>query len=85
MEERTKKDPPPSKRADESDRRVLCVLWRELERERERERERENSSFFTLKKKKTIFGCLFRVFGLLGFKKMSKENKNFEEEKRSLF
>ena len=25
------------------------------------------------------------VFGLLGFKKMSKENKNFEEEKRSLF
>ena len=38
MEERTKKDPPPSKRADESDRRVLCVLWRELERERERER-----------------------------------------------
>ncbi len=49
MEERTKKDPPPSKRADESDRRVLCVLWRELERERERER--ETSSFFTLKKK----------------------------------
>ena len=38
MEERTKKDPPPSKRADESDRRVLCVLWRELEREREREK-----------------------------------------------
>ena len=78
MEERTKKDPPPSKRADESDRRVLCVLWRELERERER-----NLFFLTLKKK--IFGCLFRVFGLLGFKKMSKENKNFEEEKRSLF
>ena len=84
MEERTKKDPPPSKRADESDRRVLCVLWRELEREREREREKPLLSSLS-KKKKTIFGCLFRVFGLLGFKKMSKENKNFEEEKRSLF
>jgi len=79
MEERTKKDPPPPKRADESDRRVLCVLWREPERERER----ETSSFFILQKKK--IGCLFRVFGLLGFRKMSKENKNFEEEKRSLF
>ena len=85
MEERAKKDPPPSKRADESDRRVLCVLWRELERERERERERNLFFLHSQKKKKTIFGCLFRVFGLLGFKKMSKENKNFEEEKRSLF
>ena len=50
MEERTKKDPPPSKRADESDRRVLCVLWRELERERERERER--NLFFLHSQKK---------------------------------
>ena len=81
MEERTKKDPPPPKRADESDRRVLCVLWREPERERERK------LFLSSSPKEEDLGCLFRfrVLVLLGFRKMSKENKNFEEEKRSLF
>ena len=55
MEERTKKDPPPSKRADESDRRVLCVLWRELEREREREREKPLLSSLSKKKEDDLW------------------------------
>tara|TARA_B100001540_G_scaffold134593_1_gene119583 strand:+ start:2978 stop:3184 length:207 start_codon:yes stop_codon:yes gene_type:complete len=63
---------------------AFCVCCGANSREREREREKPLLSSLS-KKKKTIFGCLFRVFGLLGFKKMSKENKNFEEEKRSLF
>ena len=77
MEERTKKT-----RHHQSARVkaivAFCVCCGANPREREKA-----SSFFTLQKKK--IGCLFRVFGLLGFRKMSKENKNFEEEKRSLF
>ena len=47
---------------------AFCVLWRERER-------------FLQKRRRIVFLCLFRVFGLLGFTKMSKEKKKKKERK----